>query len=424
MNRLLASIKKELLVLVRDWAGLGLIFLMPVVLVLVMALIQDASFKSLEETRITMLFLDEDQDTLGYRVRQGLERQSHFELITGTGSSPFDEQAIRDQVARGNYQLGIVVKAGSTESIRARGKKLVEETLFGEYTGEDPAESPARIIIYFDPAVRASFKVTVRSALENFTSKVEAGILFQALSDELAQYLPEPPAPLSDQDGGIVYEEINAAGKDTEIIPNSVQHNVPAWTIFAMFFIIIPLTGNLIREKESGLATRMKIMPGNLFQVLGAKIAIYLAVGMLQFLVIVAFAKLAFPFFELPPLVLGPEKVALILLAFSTILAATGYSVLVGTVARTHDQAAVFGMISLIILAAIGGLWVPVFMMPGIMQTASAISPLNWSLEAFYDILLRGSGLRGIAGNIFALLSFFVVTLCCAVWVRWRMGRL
>ena len=39
MKRLLASIKKEFLVLVRDWAGLGLIFIMPAMLVLVMTLI-------------------------------------------------------------------------------------------------------------------------------------------------------------------------------------------------------------------------------------------------------------------------------------------------------------------------------------------------------------------------------------------------
>ena len=78
MNRLLASIKKEFLVLVRDWAGLGLIFLMPVALVLVMTLIQDASFRKLDETKITLLYLDEDKDTLGIQVKQGLEKAGYF----------------------------------------------------------------------------------------------------------------------------------------------------------------------------------------------------------------------------------------------------------------------------------------------------------------------------------------------------------
>jgi ABC-2 type transport system permease protein len=424
MKRLLASIIKEILVLFRDLAGLGLIFLMPVALVLVMTLIQDASFRKLDETKITLLYLDDDHDTLGIKVKQGLEKAGYFGLVTSLKDSQLDEKAIKEEVAGGKYQMGVVVRAGSTEAIRARGKKLVEQTLLGgDAAAETDSMAQARIIIYFDPAIKISFKVTVRNALENFTSKIEAGILFQSLSAELAQYLPETPAPLPDPGGGIIYEEIYAADEYSEIIPNSVQHNVPAWTIFAMFFIIIPLTGNLVREKESGLATRLRVMPGNQFQALGAKIVVYTLVGIVQFVIILAFAKLVFPLFDLPSLVLGPGKPALFLMALATTLAATGYSVLVGTVARTHDQAAVFGMVSVIILAAIGGIWVPVFMMTNLMQAASIISPLNWSLDGFYDILLRGSGISGILGNICALLAFFAVTLGVAILVSDRRMR-
>jgi ABC-2 type transport system permease protein len=161
-------------------------------------------------------------------------------------------------------------------------------------------------------------------------------------------------------------------------------------------------------------------MPGSKLQALGAKITVYALVGMIQFILLVVFCKLVFPLFDLPALVLGPEKPALLLLALATTLAATGYSVLVGTIARTHDQAAVFGMVSVIILAAIGGIWVPVFMMTNLMQAASIISPLNWSLDGFYDILLRGGGIREIAGNFAALIGFFAVNLMIAVWISGR----
>jgi ABC-2 type transport system permease protein len=424
MNRLIASIKKEFLVLVRDWAGLGLIFLMPAALVLVMTLIQDTSFRKLDETNITLLYLDEDLDTLGIQVKQGLEKSGYFKLVTEIKGRTFDEKELLSQVAKGNYQMGVVVKEGSTAAIRARGYDLVQQTLMGaEAPATEDTMARAQVLIYFDPAIKMSFKVTVRNALENFTSKIEAGILFQALSSELAQYLPEPPAPLSAPGGSIEYQEIYASDEYTEIIPNSVQHNVPAWTIFAMFFIIIPLTGNIIREKESGLATRLRLMPGSAFHSLGAKIIVYLMVGMVQFATILLMGKLIFPLFSLPSLVLGPEKAALLGMAMATTLAATGYSVLVGTVARTHDQAAVFGMVSVIILAAIGGIWVPVFMMPDLMQTASIISPLNWSLDGFYNILLRGGGFREIAGNFTSLMLFFAVNLGIAIWIGERTGR-
>ncbi len=424
MHRLIASIKKEFLLLVRDLAGLGLIFLMPVVLVFVMTLIQDATFRKMNNTNIVLLYLDEDHDTLGIQVKQGLEREGYFDLVTGLKNRVLDEKAVLNEVTKGNYVIGVVVRAGSTEAIRARGKRLVEQALggpAGTAAGDTTAE--ARIIIYFDPAIQISFKVSVRNALENFTSKIEEGIMFKALSDGLAGYLPEPGVKLKDPGSGIIYQEIYAADKYSQIIPNSVQHNVPAWTIFAMFFIIIPITGNLIMEKESGLATRLRVMPGNQLQALGAKISVYAMVGIVQFVILLVFAKLVFPFFQLPMLELGPEKPALFLMALATTLAATGYSVLVGTVARTRDQAAVFGMVSVIILAAIGGIWVPVFMMPDLMQAASIISPLNWSLDGFYDILLRGGGIREIAGNFCTLIGFFAVTLIVAIWVSGRRGR-
>jgi ABC-2 type transport system permease protein len=244
--------------------------------------------------------------------------------------------------------------------------------------------------------------------------------MYKALADELAQYLPEPPEVSDGAGSSIEYEEIYARDEYTDIIPNSVQHNVPAWTIFAMFFIIIPLTGNIIREKESGLATRIRVMPVSQFQVLGAKVLIYTIVGMAQFIMMILMGIYILPFFELPSLMIGKEYGALFLMALATTLAATGYSVLVGTIAKTHDQAAVFGMVSVIIFAAIGGIWVPVFMMTNFMQTASIISPLNWSLDGFYDILLRGAGLSAIAANISALVAFSAINLGIAVWIRRR----
>jgi ABC-2 type transport system permease protein len=165
------------------------------------------------------------------------------------------------------------------------------------------------------------------------------------------------------------------------------------------------------------------MMPGNRFQALAAKVSVYMMVGLLQCLIMLQFGKQILPMFGVPALVFGPEKLALALMALATILAATGYSVLVGSIARTHDQAAVFGVVSVILLAAIGGIWVPVFMMPNLMQAASIISPLNWSLDGFYNILLRGGGLREIAGNFTALMAFFAVNLAVAIWVGNRRVR-
>jgi ABC-2 type transport system permease protein len=83
-------------------------------------------------------------------------------------------------------------------------------------------------------------------------------------------------------------------------------------------------------------------------------------------------------------------------------------------VATTHEQAATFGSVSVIILAALGGLWVPVFMMPGAMQAISNLSPLNWGLEGFYRIFLHGEGILGVWKYAGWLLLFFAGTMTTA----------
>jgi ABC-2 type transport system permease protein len=68
-----------------------------------------------------------------------------------------------------------------------------------------------------------------------------------------------------------------------------------------------------------------------------------------------------------------------------------------------------------VILAAIGGVWVPVFAMPKIMQYVSHISPMNWGLNAFYDVLLRNGNFFDIMPEISCLLLFFIMTISIAI---------
>ena len=96
-------------------------------------------------------------------------------------------------------------------------------------------------------------------------------------------------------------------------------------------------------------------------------------------------------------------------------LAAIGFGILLGTIAKTQEQSAPFGATSVVILAAIGGVWVPVFAMPKIMQYVSHISPMNWGLNAFYDVLLRNGGIVEILPEINLLLLFFIITITIAI---------
>jgi ABC-2 type transport system permease protein len=92
-------------------------------------------------------------------------------------------------------------------------------------------------------------------------------------------------------------------------------------------------------------------------------------------------------------------------------LAAAGYGIVVGTLAGSYEQASMFGAVSVVIAAALGGIMVPVFAMPPVMQDISRFSPLGWGLNALTGIFVRGFGLQDVLFEISCLLGFAVCTL-------------
>ena len=185
-----------------------------------------------------------------------------------------------------------------------------------------------------------------------------------------------------------------------------------------MFFIIIPLTGSIIKEREEGSLARLMSMPVSYIELLLAKVTVFFFVCMVQAFLMIFSGVYIIPLFGIPMLVIGNHVIALILMSIVTALAALGYGLLVGTIATTHQQAAAFGAVSIIILAAIGGIWVPVYLMPNVMRNVAVISPLNWGITGFYNIFLRQGGLITIVPSAIKLLAFFLTSVLFAYLYR------
>jgi ABC-2 type transport system permease protein len=219
----------------------------------------------------------------------------------------------------------------------------------------------------------------------------------------------------------VYYKEEYVARGNKTVIPNSVQHNVPAWTLFAMFFIVIPFASAMIKEREDGSLDRLLTMPCSYASIMVSKMLVYLVVCFLQFVLILLMGVYLFPLVGLPSLVVVGRVLSLSVMAVAAALAAIGYGIAVGTIARTHQQAAIFASISVVILAAVGGIWVPVFIMPPLLREISTVSPLNWGLNGFYDILVRNAGLADVIHYGIWMLFFSLGCLLIALYYhRWR----
>ncbi len=403
MKKLLYSLYKEYKVLVRDKAAMGIMFIMPMALVFVVTIIQDTTFKSVNETSVPLLLVDKDNDSLSVQLERALNQTKFFKVDKQNISG---EEA-RELVATGKYLIGVVIPEKSTARLREKASQRISK-LFPDVdsTVKVMDTSSLQLKLYFDPITKQSFKVSISGAIGRIVSAIEMQSMVDVLKVEMKELMPLSEEVTLETKPLLSTNEEYATNNETTLVPNSVQHNVPAWTMFAMFFICIPLSGNIIREREDGSAFRLLTMPGSYVYVLAGKIALYLIVSLIQFVLMLSVGLYILPMMGLPTLQTGENYLTLFSIALSAGLAATAFGLLVGTVASSQDQAALFGAVFVVLLAALGGVWIPTFVMPEIMKNISSISPLNWGLEAFYGVFLRGVSFSAIWIHLLKLLVF------------------
>lgn len=409
----MASAHKEFLLLIRDIGGIAILFIMPLVLIVTITLIQDSTFKTVADTKIPILVVNNDQGTVSETILEGLKDSNAFEVILEN-----TEEAAKNLVFKGAYQLAIVIPENLSSGLEQKVAQNVDGIIskFGLEEETDsltkiPVESK-EVKLYFDPATQVSFKSSVKNGIDKMVSKIETQSIYKAFQEQITD---DPTEVIFETENFITFKEILPKTDNKDIIPNSVQHNVPAWTLFAIFFIIVPLSINIVKEKSQGTFVRLRTNPVSYATVLGGKTLIYLTVCLIQFVLMLLVGLYVFPAIGLPTLDISGRLPLLFVVAIFAGLAAIGLGLLLGTIAKTQEQSAPFGATFVVILAALGGVWVPVFIMPKFMQTLSNISPMNWGLNAFYDVFLRHGSLLDILPEISLLFLFFITTTIIAI---------
>jgi ABC-2 type transport system permease protein len=304
--------------------------------------------------------------------------------------------------------VALMIPPGFTNYIQNKADDIASRALRDPDSAQSsPAPSfiPDSILMYYHPVMQPSFRQSVEGALRSAVQVIQGEAIVKKLYEAVNQ--KEVPADLEKQ---IIFSqlpisEIPVSRTGSRSIPNASQHNVPAWTIFAMFFIVISLGGAIVKEKNSGSFIRLKTLPSSYLNALISKQIVYGLVTISQAAVIFIIGNKFFPFIGLPVLHLPKEILSLMIVTLVCGYCAVNYAICVGVYANTLEQSNGFGAISILILAALGGLLVPSFAMPSNLQKIVQLSPLHWALESFYGLFLEGGKLADIWMNILSLLG-------------------
>lgn len=410
MFKLWATIIKDIRILTRDKVGIGLMFGMPILLVLIVTSIQNSTFELINKNKISLLICNRDTGRISAEFIEYVDKIGMFKLEQV--SKDQSEKLITNLMHTREALLAMIIPADFSVKINAKSKIVAGKALhtFGleADTVDVNAANMQPVTLLYKPVLQESFRRSIEGALYSALQLVESKQILKSLYFSINE--KSLPLTLENEllNNRVAINEVPVSRDSSMTVPNASQHNVPAWTIFAMFFVVISLGGSIVREKLSGSFTRLKTLPTNYFVALLSKQLTYLLVTTVQAGVIFALGIWAFPFLGLPQLNMPADIAGLVIVTLICGMCAVSYAICIGVFAQTEEQANGFGSVSIVILAAIGGLMVPSFAMPESFTTIIKLSPLHWCLEAFYGLFLEGGKLKDVLTNILPLLIIIV----------------
>jgi ABC-2 type transport system permease protein len=367
MRALLALWVKEWLVLSRDVHGLAVLFLMPAAFLVIMSLALSDAFKDEGARRTDFAVLAPGGPKVAGPIAQSLAGAGFH-----AAPAPESEAAARDSLRKGTLGVVLVV------------------------AGDFPA-SPT-LTVLADPALPPSQLIAFQQ---------------RVMGAALGARLEVKRAPLV---------SIEVIGNPRGGRPSSVQQNVPAWLIFGMFFVVMPMSALFIVERRDGTLARLASQRVAFALVLAGKVAPFFTVNLVQTLLMLAAGVTLVPWLGGEALAIPARWDLLAAVAACTSFAAIGWALLVAVGARTLEQATVIGGVGNLLAAAIGGIMVPRFVMPPAMQQATELSPMAWALDGFHAVMLRQGSAADIALPCLKLLALAAVLVGAARWLHRRRG--
>jgi ABC-2 type transport system permease protein len=404
MIQILYILKKEFLLIIRDIHAVTVLFIMPAVFIMIMSLAMRDLFELHGTVSIDVLTVNHDAGKKSEAFLKAMDTLHTFRFHLIEKEAAADK--VKEQMLARDYKFALIIK----ENFSA----------FVEKNGKGKEGKPLELLV--NPAVNVQTQLVLKSALDGKLAK----LTWDAFIDSMGSLLPL---------AGIDREKLTAAEESpVEVnyvykegrysrIPSAVQQSVPAWLVFSMFFIVIPISNTFISEREQGTLMRLKSMNVSRFYLIMGKMAPYFLINAIQVIIMIAMGVYIVPFFGGTALTLGDSMGGLILIAASVSFSAISMALLIASAARTTEQATTVGGVLNIIFGALGGIMVPKFVMPGFMQDLANMSPMSWGLEGFLDIFLRNGSVSDVLPKSLYLFVFGVVMLTLTVILLRRRGE-
>ena len=386
MTLLFALMKKELLALFRDVHGLAALLLMPVLFIVIMSLALKDVYNPPTKT-LSYAVENKDEGALS-TILLDQWRKDHGEALTLSADWQKDLLA-------GKLKYVIQIEEQTSETLAQ--VQIAPST-------NNSAVNKATIHLLVEPSMDKAMLASLQAQLTGLVSGIQVQTLRTIIAAQFQNSSPSPKADKETKPPDLVDVKRSSA---TQMTPTSVQQNVPAWLVFGMFFVMSAMSGLWLIERENGVTARLHSFGVPNSTLLLSKIIPYLGVNALQAVLMLTVGVWLMPLLGADALQLkGINWPALLLVIAAISAAAVGLALLVACLVRTQAQAGALVPILNVLMAAIGGIMVPKFVMPTFMQRLAELSPMNWGLEGLLTVILRHGDMAAVTPYASRLVGF------------------
>ena len=199
---------------------------------------------------------------------------------------------------------------------------------------------------------------------------------------------------------------------------NSYAHSFAGMGVQFILFMGIEVGVGVLLARRLGLWKRLRAAPLSRTLLLGSHIASGALTALILLAIIYAVAMTVFHV-RIDGSVVGFAGIAV---AFA--LLTSSFGLLIAAIGKTPEATRGLAIFATLVMVMLGGAWVPSFLFPQWLQTASLAIPTRWAVDGLDAMTWRGLGLQAALAPIGVLLAFSAVFAAVAVWrFEWEEPR-
>jgi ABC-2 type transport system permease protein len=200
------------------------------------------------------------------------------------------------------------------------------------------------------------------------------------------------------------------AGAKPEAHYNSYAHSFAGMGVQFILLMGVDMAVGLLTMRRLGLWKRLRAAPLSRTKLLGSRIASTALIALTVFAVIYA---VAFAVFKVR---VDGSMVGFIAVLIAFALLTASFGLLVAALGKTPEATRGLAILATLLLVMLGGAWVPSFMFPAWLQTASLFVPTRWAVDGLDAMTWRGLPWDAALLPVAVLLGFAAAFTALAIW--------